>query len=211
MKITHYHEKNDIEIYCICISMSEDILQRLEKQLLSAGPKDILWKYKCDTIYRKHTQYVPQVKERPNEVADKPVAVHVNEVADKPVVVHVNEVADKPVAVHVNEVVNRPVRRTVKHVKSVSVKPLDIILQETNTFPQAIDKVKDKLIEVLSMQEYIKVFGAKKSAEMMTGVVNNKWNKSTALFLSFLFDKTVVYNQENILYNKDKNNGSILI
>jgi hypothetical protein len=178
--------------------MSEDILQRLEKQLLSAGPKDILWKYKNDTIYRKHTQYVPQVKERVKEVVNRPAE-------------EIVEAAREPKKEPVNEVVNKPVRKSVKNVKSVTVKPLDIILQETNTFPQAIDKVKDKLIEVLSMQEYIKVFGAKKSAEMMTGIVNNKWNKSTALFLSFLFDKTVVYNQENILYNRDKNNGTILI
>jgi hypothetical protein len=90
-------------------------------------------------------------------------------------------------------------------------KPLDVILQETNTFPQAVDKVKDKLIEVLSSNEYTKVFGAKKSAEMMTGIVNNKWNKSTVLFLSFLFDKAVVYNEDIILYNKEKNNGTIYL
>ena len=45
----------------------------------------------------------------------------------------------------------------------------------------------------------------------MSGIVNNRWNKSTALFISFLLDKEVYYNDKTILYNKEKNGGRITI
>ncbi len=188
------------------------MLRLLEKELPHAGPKDILWKYKSYNAYNKHTQHVPQIVEKP---ANEPMKETIMETIMKPIM----EPANEPMKESIMEPANEPMKETkavrtpkaVKAKKETSIKPLDVILQETNTFPHAIDKVKGKLVEVLSLQEYIKVFGAKKSAEMMTGIVNNKWNKSTALFLSFLFDKTIVYLQENILYNKEKNNGVIII
>ena len=45
----------------------------------------------------------------------------------------------------------------------------------------------------------------------MSGIVNNRWNKATALFISFLFDKEVYYNDNIVIYNKEKNNGRITI
>jgi hypothetical protein len=38
----------------------------------------------------------------------------------------------------------------------------------------------------------------------MSGIVNNRWNKSIALFISFLFDKSINYNSNIITYNKEK-------
>ena len=93
-----------------------------------------------------------------------------------------------------------------------TIKPLDVILRETNTLSIDLEHVKNKLIEAVSRPDYVKVFGVKKSAEIISGIVNNRWNKSVALFISFLFDKTVVYNNEQILYNKNNsNNGCIAI
>ena len=89
-------------------------------------------------------------------------------------------------------------------------KPIEIILSETCTFNTNTSFVKQNLINFISKQEFSKVFGMKKSAEIMTGIVNNKWNISTALFISFLFDKEVNYNNTKIIYNKEKNTGIIL-
>jgi hypothetical protein len=50
-----------------------------------------------------------------------------------------------------------------------------------------------------------------KCAEIMSGIVNNRWNKSTVLFISFLLDKEVYYNEKVIIYNKEKNKGRITI
>jgi hypothetical protein len=179
------------------------ILQLLENQLPFSEGCNIEWQYDDKSIFQKYVQYDASMNAAepiPPTISIAPVVASLTMplTSAKPVT---PEIAEKPL------VKAKTVQK--KIAKKDVIKPLDIILQETNTFPQAVDKVKDKLIEVLSTQEYIKVFGAKKSAEMMTGIVNNKWNKSTALFLSFLFDKTVVYNEENILYNKEKNNGII--
>lgn len=178
------------------------ILQLLENQLAFSEGCNIEWQYDDKSIFQKYVQYNTNASMNATEPIPPPISI-TPAVASltTPLTAATPKIAEKPL------VKAKTIQK--KTGKKDVIKPLDIILQETNTFPQAVDKVKDKLIEVLSMQEYIKVFGAKKSAEMMTGIVNNKWNKSTALFLSFLFDKTVVYNEENIVYNKEKNNGII--
>ena len=91
------------------------------------------------------------------------------------------------------------------------ISPMEIILQESNTFPKYEKDVKAKLIEEVSQKEYNKVFGLKKTSEIMSGITNNRWNKSIALYISFLFDKTVKYNNADILYNSEKNNGIIIV
>jgi hypothetical protein len=64
---------------------------------------------------------------------------------------------------------------------------------------------------MISKEEFTKVFGLTKCAEIMSGIVNNRWNKSTALFISFLLDKEVYYNDKVLIYNKEKNKGRITI
>jgi hypothetical protein len=98
--------------------------------------------------------------------------------------------------------------------KDTTIKPLDIIMKETTSFNISTEYIKDSIITLISKEEFSKVFGLTKCAEIMSGVVNNRWNKSTALFISFLFDRDVYYNDKNILYNKDnkdKNGGVITI
>jgi len=98
--------------------------------------------------------------------------------------------------------------------KDTTIKPLDIIMKETTSFNISTEYIKDSIITLISKEEFSKVFGLTKCAEIMSGVVNNRWNKSTALFISFLFDREVYYNDKNILYNKDnkdKNGGVITI
>jgi hypothetical protein len=86
---------------------------------------------------------------------------------------------------------------------------MKIILEESQTYETFRDDVREKIINFVSSKEFNKVFGITKSAEIMSGIANNRFNKSTVLFISFLFDKCVVYNNKNIIYNK--NNGIIMI
>jgi hypothetical protein len=82
--------------------------------------------------------------------------------------------------------------------------PINIILEESVTCDIYKNDVKDKLISFVSSIEFSKVFGATKSAEIMSGIVNERVNKSVALFISFLFDKRVLYNEKEIIYDKNK-------
>jgi hypothetical protein len=82
--------------------------------------------------------------------------------------------------------------------------PINIILEESLTCDIYKNDVKDKLISFVSSIEFSKVFGATKSAEIMSGIVNERVNKSVTLFISFLFDKRVLYNEKEIIYDKNK-------
>jgi hypothetical protein len=98
-----------------------------------------------------------------------------------------------------------------KPAKDTTIKPLNIIMNETLSFHNSTEYIKDALIILISKEEFSKIFGLTKCAEIMSGVVNNRWNKSTALFISFLLDKEVYYNDKVIIYNKEKNTGRITI
>jgi len=95
--------------------------------------------------------------------------------------------------------------------KDATIKPFEIIMSETLSFHNSTDYIKESLITMISKEEFSKIFGLTKCAEIMSGIVNNRWNKSTALFISFLFDKEVYYNDKIVLYNKEKNRGRITI
>jgi hypothetical protein len=102
------------------------------------------------------------------------------------------------------------ISKNIKRVsKDTSIKPLEIITKETTSFNKSTEYIKDALITLISKDEFTKIFGLTKCAEIMSGIVNNRWNKSTALFISFLLDKEVYYNEKIILYNKEKNTGRI--
>lgn len=83
--------------------------------------------------------------------------------------------------------------------------PLTIILIESNTFRDYEANIKEKLVAFISTNEFSKVFGITKTSEIMSGIVNNRWNKSTALFISFLFEKSINYNNTIINYYKNSN------
>jgi hypothetical protein len=101
--------------------------------------------------------------------------------------------------------------KTKKKSKDTTNKPVDIIMNESLSFHNSTDYIKEALITMISKEEFSKIFGLTKCAEIMSGIVNNRWNKSTALFISFLFDKEVYYNDKIVLYNKEKNIGRISI
>jgi hypothetical protein len=96
-----------------------------------------------------------------------------------------------------------------KPTKDTSIKPLEVIMNETASFHNSSEYIKESLINFITKEEFSKIFGLTKCAEIMSGIVNNRWNKSTALFISFLLDNEVYYNYKAILYNKEKNGGII--
>ena len=86
--------------------------------------------------------------------------------------------------------------------------PFELICLHTDIVYSDISKkyIKNKLIEKISDKNYIKVFGIKKSSEIMSGIVNNNWNKSLVIFISFLLDKKIIYEKKEVLFNKELKN-----
>ena len=157
------------------------MIQLLAEKLCSCeNINDILWKSNNIEVYNKFSQYI-----------------HLDIVEEK-----------KNIPIIKKYIVEEKIK--LKKNTNVLFKPIEIILSETCTFNTNTLLVKQNIIDFISKQEFSKVFGMKKSAEIMTGIVNNKWNISTALFISFLFDKEVNYNNSKIIYNKEKNTGIIL-
>jgi hypothetical protein len=73
------------------------------------------------------------------------------------------------------------------------------------------NEVRQKLIDFVTEPEFSKAFGSKKSGEIVSAIMRDSWNQSTALFISFLLDANVIYKDKAYLYNKDKNKEDILI
>ena len=69
--------------------------------------------------------------------------------------------------------------------------------------------IKTKLIDFISLPEFSKVFGMKKSAEIMTALSKDTWNQSISLFISFLLNKNIIYKEKSYVYNKENNNAII--
>ena len=152
-----------------------------EKLCSCENNNDILWKSNNIEVYNKFSQYI-----HPSEIVEEKLKIPI---VKKEVVEEKQKIKKSTVAL---------------------IKPIEIILSETCTFNTNTLLVKQNIIDFISKEEFSKVFGMKKSAEIMTGIVNNKWNISTALFISFLFDKEINYNNSKIIYNKEKNTGVIL-
>jgi len=143
------------------------------------------WKDVSPSIFNRHSQY-PR---------------HSPEVENVPSVPLVPSAQTQVVATGKNK----------KDAKATTIKPLDILMNETMSFHTSADYIKESIITLITRDEFSKIFGMTKCAEIMSGIVNNRWNKSTALFISFFLDKEVYYNDKVIVYNKEKNKGRITI
>lgn len=89
--------------------------------------------------------------------------------------------------------------------------PINIIINQTFTANVMKNEVKQRLIDFITEPEFSKAFGAKKAGEIVSAILRDSWNQSTALFLSFLLDANVIYKDKSYLYNKDKNKIEIMI
>lgn len=89
--------------------------------------------------------------------------------------------------------------------------PLELIIQYTSSSENMKREIKEKLIELISLPEFSKAFGVKKSAEIISAITRDSWNQSTALFISFLLDSSIVYKEKPYIYNKDKVTKEIIV
>ena len=89
--------------------------------------------------------------------------------------------------------------------------PIELIIEYTNTDIILKREIKDKLIETLGQSNYSKLFGLKKTSEMMTSITKDTWNQSIVLFISFLLERNIIYKSKSYLYNQEKNKGEIII
>jgi len=201
------------------------MIKNLYNKLPSANKEELIWKIDDIYLYNKHTQTFiePENKSLVNKkVNNVPIVIPIKfinntdkvtekvteKVTDK-VTEKVTEKVKEKVTEKVKEKVTDKVTEKVKEKKQRNktdniIKPLDLILKETATFEDFKDAVKNKLVAFISTTEFNKVFGMTKCSEIMSGIVNNRWNKSIALFISFLFDKSINYNSNIITYNKEK-------
>lgn len=162
------------------------------------NPEFVEWKDFDASIFSKHVQFYKGLNQ------ESPVKTVV------PVIITVKE-EPRIAPILLENKKDIPRKRENLNKKDIPIKPLDIINRETISFNNSTEYIKDKLITLISREEFSKIFGITKCAEIMSGIVNNRWNKATALFISFLFDKEVYYNDNIVIYNKEKNNGRITI
>ena len=151
------------------------MIKILYNKIGNADNDDLLWKSNINEAYNKFSQHI----EYKEPIEDPKIEPKI-------------------------EPKKKPIVKAKKSQKKTLLKPLEIILNESNTFGDFKDNIKDKLIKFITLKEFNKVFGITKSSEIMSGIVNNRWNKSTALFISFLFNKSVEYNDAIVSYKKDE-------
>ena len=111
------------------------------------------------------------------------------------------------------EVVNEPIKPIKKEVVNEPIKqsPINLIINKTFTANVMKNEVRQKIIDFITEPEFSKAFGSKKSSEIVSAILRDSWNQSTALFISFLLDANVIYKDKSYLYNKDKNKFEIMI
>jgi|UniRef100_A0A6C0DL95 hypothetical protein len=111
---------------------------------------------------------------------------------------------------------HKPEIKEIKETKKTSVKskiesPIDLIMRLTATDRNMKQDIRNKLIDFISIPEFTKVFGMKKTGEIMTALSKDSWNQSISLFISFLLDKNIIYKDKSYIYNKEKENQTITI
>ena len=182
----------------------------------------LMWMYsERPAVFMKYSQYVPQeclsAVETPQKVVETPAKVmeapqkvvetpaKVMEVPQK-VVEAPQKVVETPQKVVETpaKVMEAPQDLKAKTIKKTTVKkltPMDIIVNLSENTSANADYINDTLKQFITKQEFQKIFGIKKTTEVMKGLTENKWNKSLVLFLSFMFDATFVYLNKEVVYN----------
>jgi len=102
-------------------------------------------------------------------------------------------------------------KQEAKNKKSKIESPLDLIIRLTYVDKIMKQDIKSKLIEFISEPEFSKVFGMKKSSEIMTALTKDSWNQSVSLFISFFLNKHIIYKEKSYIYYKDNENPIITV
>ena len=135
--------------------------------------KDTLWTYKDNIeVFNKYNQFVI-IQEKKEEI---PISIPIS----------------IPIINNDNDSKIREKERNKNKIES----PLDLIIRLTEVNKIMKKDIKDKLIQFISLPEFSKAFGMKKSSEIMNGLTKDSWNQSTSLFISFLLDKNVIYKEK---------------
>jgi hypothetical protein len=158
------------------------MLNILQNKLVPSNNRDLIWKPYNSESYDKFSQQIKYVPPVPSPP--------VKNIEKDTKVINTTNKANKA--------------------KKNVLAPLTIILIESNTFRDYEGNIKEKLVTFITTNEFSKVFGITKTSEIMSGIVNNRWNKSTALFISFLFEKGINYNNTIINYYKNSNVSNTL-
>ena len=98
-----------------------------------------------------------------------------------------------------------------KNKKTKIESPLDLIIRFTYVDKIMKQDIKNKLIEFISEPEFSKVFGMKKSSEIMTAITKDSWNQSISLFVSFFLNKHIIYKEKSYTYYKNTENPIITV
>jgi hypothetical protein len=149
---------------------------------LNRNTDEILWKYteKMDA-FAKFTQYMPEQICKKEE----PVAM----------AMVIEETPKASVSVI-------PPQKTSKR-SAARLTPMDIIVTLTENNVINADYIKQSLKDFISKKEFQKVFGIKKTSEIMQALTDNKFNKSMALFISFMYDVVIIYMNKEVSYFTD--------
>jgi len=169
----------------------DKILNELPNEHIS---NETLWIYKENVdIFNKYNQMVSHTKIQPKEeLKQQPISIKLKEPLKE----------EQPI-------IKEVVKTSNKNNKQES--PIDLILRLTSVDKIMKVDIKNKLIEFISLPECSKVFGMKKSSEIMTALTKDSWNQSISLFISFLLNKNVIYKEKSYVYYKDKENETITI
>lgn len=161
---------------------------------------DSLWTYKDNIeVFNKFNQYVIIQEQKKIDINHNDIHNDNDNHNDN----NDNNHNDKPM------IENKKREKEKSKVKIES--PLDLIIRLTALNKIMKNDIKEKLIEFISLPEFSKAFGMKKSSEIMNGLTKDSWNQSTSLFISFLLDKNVIYKEKSYIYNKDKINQTITV
>jgi translation initiation factor 2 beta subunit (eIF-2beta)/eIF-5 len=115
------------------------------------------------------------------------------------------------------DIIKEPIKEIKKEYKKEIIKestkqsPINLIINQTFTANVMKNEVRQKIIDFVTEPEFSKAFGTKKSSEIVSAILRDSWNQSTALFISFLLDANVIYKDKSYLYNKDKNKIEIMV